>query len=272
MALLGNIIWFILGGWWNFLLYALLGVLFCITIIGIPIGKALFQYAKLMALPFGKVIMKETDIKGKENVAAVRRVGGLIANIIWLPFGVIGFIANIGMMLVCFVTIIFIPVGIVLAKSCTFLLWPVGAKVITKEEAETIRMERTMMKVAGTAMAVNAQMTSTVAPTQESHQPVITTTAQTGNVVTAEAAQPNQTLENLKAGSAQTLENLKAGSAQVLGSIRENGGKAATAIAATSATGLAALRSKQKAVTEQVLAREMAVTAEELLIQTEVKL
>ncbi len=54
MRTLGNILWFILGGWWNFLLYASLGVLFCITIIGIPVGKALFQYAKLMALPFGK--------------------------------------------------------------------------------------------------------------------------------------------------------------------------------------------------------------------------
>lgn len=63
MALLGNIIWFIIGGWWNYLVYALLGVLFCITIIGIPIGKSMFQYAKLMALPFGKVIMKETDMQ-----------------------------------------------------------------------------------------------------------------------------------------------------------------------------------------------------------------
>ena len=99
MALLGNIIWFILGGWWNFLLYGFLGCVCCITIIGIPIGKALFQYAKLMLFPFGKVIVRETDIKGKENVAAIRRIGGMIANILWLPVGIISFVLNIGLMI-----------------------------------------------------------------------------------------------------------------------------------------------------------------------------
>ena len=158
MSTLGNIIWFILGGWWNFLLYTFLGLLFSITIIGIPIGKALFQYAKLMVFPFGKVIMKETDLKGKENVAAIRRVGGVIANIIWLPVGIVMFIGNILMAVGMAFTIIGIPVAIVLVRSAKFLIWPVGAKVITKEQAETLQMERSMMKVMGTAMAVNQSM------------------------------------------------------------------------------------------------------------------
>lgn len=144
MALFGNILWFILGGWANFIVYSLLGVVFCITIIGIPVGKALFQYAKLMTFPFGKVIIKETELKGKENVSAIRRVGGTLANILWLPVGIATFIANIGLMLVCFVTIIGIPVGIVIAKSCKFLLWPVGAKVVTKEVAEMARRNNMM--------------------------------------------------------------------------------------------------------------------------------
>ena len=142
MALLGNLFWFLLGGWWNFLLYAALGLFFCMTIIGIPIGKALFQYAKLMALPFGKVIVTETELKGKENVAAVRRAGGTIANILWLPFGIFALLANLGLMIVCAISIIGIPVAIVLAKSCKFLLWPVGAKVITQEEYNYMLLRR----------------------------------------------------------------------------------------------------------------------------------
>lgn len=148
MSCLGNVLWFVLGGWWTALMYILLGVLFCITIIGIPIGKACFQYAKLMAFPFGKEIVKETFIKGKENVSAVRRVFGFIANIIWFPFGLVTLIGNIGLMLVCCITIILIPVAVVLARSCKFLLWPVGAKVISKEEYQAIVnanvMKRTM--------------------------------------------------------------------------------------------------------------------------------
>ncbi len=174
MRTLGNILWFILGGWWNFLLYASLGVLFCITIIGIPVGKALFQYAKLMALPFGKEIIKETELKGKENVSAIRRVGGVIANIVWLPFGIASFIANIGAMLLCFVSIILIPVGIVIAKSCKFLLWPVGAKVVTKETAEMARMSNMMRNTMGNVspMAPYPQQQAPVNPAPYPQQQV----------------------------------------------------------------------------------------------------
>lgn len=129
-----NIIWFLLGGWWTALGYLLLGVVFCITIVGIPIGKALFQYAKLMAVPFGKEIVRETFIKGPENVSTIRKIGGTIVNLIWLPIGIFIFIVNIGVLLACFVSIIFIPVGIVLAKSCKFLLWPIGAKVVSHDD------------------------------------------------------------------------------------------------------------------------------------------
>ena len=158
MSTLGNIIWFIFGGWWNFLFNGFLGILFSITIIGIPIGKALFQYAKLMVFPFGKVIIKETELKGKENVAAVRRVGGVIANLIWLPVGIFMFIGNVLLAVASAITIIGIPVAIVLVRSAKFLIWPVGAKVITKDQAEMLRMEKSMMKVMGTAMAVNQSM------------------------------------------------------------------------------------------------------------------
>lgn len=170
MSTLGNIIWFIIGGWWNFLVYSFLGILFSITIIGIPIGKALFQYAKLMVFPFGKVIIKETELKGKENVSAIRRVGGVIANLIWLPIGIVMFIGNILAAVGMAVTIIGIPVAIVLVRSAKFLIWPVGAKVVTKEEAEAVRMERSMMKVMGTAMAVNQSMMQQPVQAQQSMQ------------------------------------------------------------------------------------------------------
>ena len=48
-----NIIWLILSGIWMALSYAVLGVIFCITIIGIPFGKQYFKFAKLALMPFG---------------------------------------------------------------------------------------------------------------------------------------------------------------------------------------------------------------------------
>ena len=140
MATLGNVLWFILFGWWQCISFFILGVIYCITIIGIPVGKACFQFAKLSALPYGKDIVRETFIKGKENVSAVRRVGGVIANILWLPFGLFFALAFATSALICTITIILIPMAVVCARMAKFILWPVGAKVILKDEARAIRL------------------------------------------------------------------------------------------------------------------------------------
>lgn len=268
MALLGNIIWFILVGWWNFLLYGFMGLLWCITIIGIPIGKALFQYAKLMTLPFGKVIIKETELKGKENVSAIRRVGGTIANIIWLPIGIILFILNIGTMIACAITIIGIPVAVVIAKSCKFLIWPVGAKVITKEEWETLKMERTMMKVAGTAMAVNNMMFNQSVQQQMPQAVPMSQMAQTQQ----QAPQSGQTFENIRAGGTQALESIKETGGKAMSAIATTGGKAMSTIAETGSAGASALKNRQTAMREQILAGQNDIPMDELLAQAEAKL
>ena len=48
-----NIIWAILAGWEQFLILGLLGVIFHITIVGIPIGKILYRCAKFSIMPLG---------------------------------------------------------------------------------------------------------------------------------------------------------------------------------------------------------------------------
>lgn len=64
-------------------------MLFAITIIGFPIAKSLLQFAKLSAFPFGKEVIKEPELKGSDNVSVVRKVGGMILNIIWVPIGIV---------------------------------------------------------------------------------------------------------------------------------------------------------------------------------------
>ena len=53
MGCIGNLLWFIFGGFASGLSWLLAGVLWCITIIGIPIGKQCFKLAKLALMPFG---------------------------------------------------------------------------------------------------------------------------------------------------------------------------------------------------------------------------
>jgi len=52
-----NIIWILVFGWELALASFALGVLWCITIVGIPFGLQLFKFAKIALLPFGTQIV-----------------------------------------------------------------------------------------------------------------------------------------------------------------------------------------------------------------------
>lgn len=56
MRLLGNILWILLGGLCIAIGWALVGLVLCITIIGIPFGLQSFKMAKLAMWPFGAEI------------------------------------------------------------------------------------------------------------------------------------------------------------------------------------------------------------------------
>ncbi len=53
-----NVVWIFIGGISICLTHLLFGVLFCITIIGIPFGKQHFKLAGFSLVPFGKEIKK----------------------------------------------------------------------------------------------------------------------------------------------------------------------------------------------------------------------
>lgn len=54
MKYLGNILWFLLGGFLISLVYFVVGLLYCVTIIGIPFGLQHFKMVGLSVMPFGK--------------------------------------------------------------------------------------------------------------------------------------------------------------------------------------------------------------------------
>jgi len=57
LGLLGNIIWFILGGWYLALLHLCVGIGWCLTIIGVPFGVAHFRLMKQAFAPIGKIVV-----------------------------------------------------------------------------------------------------------------------------------------------------------------------------------------------------------------------
>jgi uncharacterized membrane protein YccF (DUF307 family) len=63
LSFLGNVIWFVLAGWWLALGHLISGALLCLTIIGIPFGIANFKIAGAALVPFGKSIVRIRDLQ-----------------------------------------------------------------------------------------------------------------------------------------------------------------------------------------------------------------
>lgn len=119
MRFIGNILWFVFGGFLSGLAWIIVGIVWCITIIGIPIGKQCFKFAGLSFWPFGKEI----------------EYGGgtfsLLANIIWLIVsGIPMAIANAVVGCLWCITIVGIPFGKQFFKIAKLSLMPFGARVV----------------------------------------------------------------------------------------------------------------------------------------------
>ena len=63
---IGNVIWFVLAGWWLALGHIITGVAMCLTIVGIPLGLANFKLIPVSLTPFGRDIV---------DLAQARRLG-----------------------------------------------------------------------------------------------------------------------------------------------------------------------------------------------------
>jgi uncharacterized membrane protein YccF (DUF307 family) len=58
LSVFANILWFVLVGWWLALEHLIVGIILCITIIGIPLGVGAFKMAGAALVPFGKEIVE----------------------------------------------------------------------------------------------------------------------------------------------------------------------------------------------------------------------
>ena len=121
MTVLGNIIFFIFGGFAIFFGYLIGGIVLCLTIIGIPFGIQCFKLAGGVLAPFGREV-RETEPPGGPLA--------LIMNIIWIILPGLE-LAIMHLCLAAFfaITIIGIPVAAQHIKLLPLALLPFGRVV-----------------------------------------------------------------------------------------------------------------------------------------------
>jgi uncharacterized membrane protein YccF (DUF307 family) len=120
MSILGNIIWFIFGGFIG-IAYIIGGALLCITVVGIPFGLQSMRLGVAVIAPFGK------------EVAPNKKAGGFLSLLmdgIWLLL--IGWelaLVHLTSGLVLGITIIGIPFAIQHFKLIPVALFPFNYKL-----------------------------------------------------------------------------------------------------------------------------------------------
>lgn len=121
MKFIGNILWLLLGGILVSLYYALIGILFCITIIGIPFGMQLFKMAGLALYPFGRDVHPGPNDSGCLSI---------LMNVIWILLGGIEIaILHLSFGVFCCLTIVGIPFGMQHFKMALLALVPFGKEI-----------------------------------------------------------------------------------------------------------------------------------------------
>jgi len=146
MALVGNFIWFIFGGVIAGILWAIVGAIAFVTVIGIPWGRACFMLSNFSFFPFGREVIDRKTLTNKDDMGTGKM--GTAGNIIW--FILAGWwlaLTHVASGVLCCLTVIGIPFGIQHFKLGGAALFPVGKTVVNKYLAEEARKKNAEKKL-----------------------------------------------------------------------------------------------------------------------------
>lgn len=121
---LGNIIWLVFGGLLVALVYYAVGLLMCISIIGIPFGLQLFKLGNYALWPFGSELVNKPDEPGCLSI---------VMNLIWILLGwwEIAILHLVCGLVFC-ITLIGIPWGVQHFKMALSSVFPFGKEIVRK--------------------------------------------------------------------------------------------------------------------------------------------
>lgn len=122
MKFLGNILWLVLGGLLIALYYWIVGLVTCLTIIGIPFGIQLIKMGTFALFPFGH------DVQPGPNDSGCLAI---LMNVIWILVGGVEIaMLHLFFGLLCCISIVGIPFGLQHFKMAFLALVPFGKVIV----------------------------------------------------------------------------------------------------------------------------------------------
>lgn len=147
MRLFGNIIWhFPFCGFISAAITYLFGLLLTATVVGAPIGLGLMELGKLLFWPFGKAMVNQSDLNITQNSAW--NAYSKIVMILYLPFGLVFAFFGVLQVIGSFILVFSIPVGLVVAKSLSTYINPVGKKCVSSAMVAELERQEAQRELA----------------------------------------------------------------------------------------------------------------------------
>jgi len=142
-----NILWFLLGGWALGLGWWIAAAIMAISIVGLPWAIACIEIGKLSFAPFGREVVSHSELTGTASLGL--GLFRLLANLLWLPLGLLLAVGHLFHGCLMIVTIIGIPLAIQDFKLAGISLFPVGKRVVSVELARAARQANAEAELAG---------------------------------------------------------------------------------------------------------------------------
>lgn len=121
MKELGNVLFFILGGFVSVIFWGFLGLLFCATVVGKPLGKQLLQIAAFSLHPFND------DVEVESNFAK-----NFFANLLFIPFTFLIFIFYVLLGASLCISLVGAPLGKKYFELVKIIIAPFGVETEKK--------------------------------------------------------------------------------------------------------------------------------------------
>ncbi len=130
MRIVLNVLWLLLAGLWLAIGYVVAALICVIGIITIPFAIAALRIAAHTLWPFGSTVVRDPGAGA----------GSTIGNVLWVIFcgwwlALAHVVAGIALCL----TLVGIPLGLACFKLVPVSFWPLGAEIVSVEEAEALR-------------------------------------------------------------------------------------------------------------------------------------